>query len=300
MTLMLTGCGEPDASRGGPVAGGKASEAAPQHQEEAAAALPPEVAATDGPLNRQSSIDDRQSASAIPIPSLNQPLSRIFNLLRSRPPQIHVARMLLEDYLEQHPEDGHAHFVMGVTFDLEHRYAQALPHYERALALVPPPGYPPIFSFQGWAHYWLGELEAARQSFEAFLQMRPDEPDALFALGVIALDEHDLDEAQRKFERGIAVVQDENSVLLAKIHARLSEVHEQRGGEGDLERAREHLQTAVDLNPDAYEAMYKLHRVLVRLGRSEEAHAMHERYLEVRERVRPTGAGFQDAAGDRK
>lgn len=212
--------------------------------------------------------------------------------LHIRHRHLELARDRLHRHLRQYPEDPQAIFLVGLTFHREQKYGQALPHYEKALSLKPL--YAPINHFRGWALYYLGELAQSRGAFLEFLKVMPDEPDSHFALGLIALDEHDLDRSEKLLQRSIDLWMTKehqpDPASIAKAHARLSEVFEQRG---DLVSARDHLQKAVDLYPDHYEAMYKLYRVLVRLGEQEHANRMHERYVTTKERVRP-GTSFPE------
>lgn len=210
--------------------------------------------------------------------------------------------MRLVDYMKLHPADGRAVFLFGLTYHREKKYAQALPHFEKALRLTP--DYIVPHYFIGWALYNLGELDQARAAFEKYLKFKPEEPDAHFGIGLIELDEHNLDEAQQRFERSIAGLQkrdpkpgSEDAAALSKAHARLSEVFEQRADSGDanenLQQAKSHLIRAAEMNPDAYEAMYRLYRIHVRLNESEQAEVVRAQYLVTKERVRP-GTAFPE------
>jgi tetratricopeptide (TPR) repeat protein len=223
------------------------------------------------------------------VEKLNPELSPIRNLISTN--QNGAARVRLADHLKIHPTDGQAVFLFGLTYHREKKYAQAVPHFDRALTL--PPLYMPINYFRGWALYYLGEAEKSRQAFQSFLQLKPDEPDAHFALGLIAQEEGDLDEAKERFQRSIELVNAQGGrdvQALSKAHTRLAEVFEQRG---DLEQAKLNLVVAVKLFPDQYEALYKLYRVHVRLGEHDQAQAVHAQYLATKERVRP-GTSFPE------
>jgi Tfp pilus assembly protein PilF len=221
-----------------------------------------------------------------------------------------AARVRIVKHLSVKPDDGQALFLFGLTYHREKKYAQAVPHFERALQLAP--DYIVTHYFHGWALYNLGELEPARKQFETYLAFDQSEPDSNFALGLIALDESKLDEAESRFVKSIDLFNKEmeqalklanerpphvieelkrkSAAGLAKSHARLSEVFEQRN---DFEKAKSHLITAVTHNPDAYEALYRLYRLHVRLGEEEAAQRVHEQYIAAKERVRP-GTSFAE------
>lgn len=224
------------------------------------------------------------------VETLKSELSPIGQLIAKN--QNGPARVRLNDYLKIHPDDGQAVFLFGLTYHREKKYAQAMPHFDRALTL--PPLYAPINYFRGWALYYLGEMEKSREAFEAFLKIKPDEPDSQFALGLIAQEQGDLDQAQRHFQRCIELWNKNpgkaDPHALSKAHARLAEVFDARG---DLEQAKLNLMMAVKLFPDQYEALYKLYRVHVRMGESAAAEAVHAQYLAAKERVRP-GTSFPE------
>ena len=86
---------------------------------------------------------------------------------------------------------------------------QAREHFEEALALEP--DYPPAIYFHGWALYYTGEMAAARLAFRNHLSRQPDVGDSHFALGLIAFDENDLEEAETRFRRAIELQADDRS-----------------------------------------------------------------------------------------
>ncbi|MCI0629033.1 MAG: tetratricopeptide repeat protein [Phycisphaerales bacterium] len=241
------------------------------------------------PVQSNNPNSDRPGASSAPSQKLNPELLGAFTLISER--KTDDARAALEHYMSQHPSDGQAVFLYGLSFHREQRYGQALPHYEKALELAP--NYYRPHHFRGWALYYLGDLETSRASFDAFLRAEPDEPDSLFALGLIDLDEDNLDAAEARFRRSIEVLTwkgGRDVKGLSKAHTRLGEVYERQD---QLEKAKQELVRATDLFPNAYEAYYKLYRVLMRLGETEQAQTVQQLYLASKERVRP-GTSFPE------
>ena len=57
----------------------------------------------------------------------------------------------------------------------------------------------------------------------------------------------------------------------------LAGLYLERGGEGDLERAKGHLERALELRPDQFDANLALGRILVQEGRPAEAVPYYER-----------------------
>jgi tetratricopeptide (TPR) repeat protein len=221
---------------------------------------------------------------------LNAELSRIFELIKSR--HNGPARVQLLKYLKLNPNDGHATFLFGLTYHREQKYGQATPYYQQALALAPE--YHLIHHFHGWALYYLGDLAGARREFDALLHHQPEHADTIFGLGLIELDEDNIEQAQHHLQRSIDLLLKQGPRAdprdISKARARLAEVYERQD---ELEKAKAELVKSIELYPDQYEAIYKLYRVLVRLGETEDAQRVHTQYLEVKERVRP-GTSFPE------
>ncbi|MHC5023112.1 MAG: tetratricopeptide repeat protein [Planctomycetota bacterium] len=194
------------------------------------------------------------------------------------------ARVRLRRHLDQFPRDGRAEFLFGLTYHRERFYGKARPHFERARERSPNDEL--IDYFLGWCLYYLGEPEEARAAFERHLARTPLAGDTHFALGVIALEEDRLDEAEAMFRRaiGLQTGQPGREREVAKARGRLADVFIQRG---DLESARTELLAAIDLYADHYELHYKLYRVLMRLGDEDGAARAEQEFLAAQRRVPP-------------
>ncbi len=200
------------------------------------------------------------------------------------------ARAELELVLREFPGAGHPCFLLGYTHHKEKRYAQAKPYFERALEIGPTFDKPYVVPyFYGWCLWYLGDRTGTRAAFEAVLELTPDERDAHFGLGLIAVEDGRLDDALQHFQRSIEITEalagqaDPNSTQmrqyrreLAKVHAGVADV---QIAKDDVAGAKENLIRCVQLHPDAYEAWFKLSRVLARLGDdagAEEARRQHD------------------------
>lgn len=189
--------------------------------------------------------------------------------------QTDAARARLEAHLAGHPDDGQARFLLGLTYHREKRYALARPHFEAAAELEP--DYHPTYHFLGWCLYYLGDMPASRAAFEEHLRRVPGEGDSHFGLGLIALDEDRLADAEIRFRRAIELQASNPGRRrdVSKAHARLADVHIRRD---ELEAARRELETATALWPQHYTAFYKLSRVLNRLGERDAADEAFRQY----------------------
>lgn len=195
-------------------------------------------------------------------------LRQAFDLIRQG--RTAEARALLEPVVAAHPAWGRARFHLALTWHEEHRYALARPEFERAIALDP--AYRPAKLFYGWCLYYLGDLEQAHARFQAYLADRPDDADATFALGLIALDQDDAVGARTEFERAIALAREQSDAPVeAKAQIRLADALLRDGTPDARAAAQRALERAVELEPRRPEAWFKLSRVLSLAGRTEAA-----------------------------
>jgi Tfp pilus assembly protein PilF len=222
---------------------------------------------------------DRATADAATA-TLDPDLAPIFDLISQE--QLGPARDRVTDYLQQNPQTGQAQFLLGLTYHREKRYALARPHFAKATEFSPQ--FHPTYHFYGWCLYYLGETERARTAFREHVRLAPTEGDSHFALGLLAMDADQLDEAERRFRKAIEL-QADNPMRrrdVAKAHARLGDLYIRRER---LELAKGHLLDATTLWPQHYAAYYKLHLVLNRLGEPEAAQEAFQQYRLWQERA---------------
>ncbi len=221
-----------------------------------------------------------------PPPAATQPAALDAGLQLIRRGQYAEARRRLEAVVSAHPDWHLGQLYLGLTYHKEDRFERAVEYFDRALALDP--NYHPTRMFYGWALYYLGRMPQAREMFEAYLKVDPDYPDAVFAVALIAFDQGNIEVAQSGFERCITLAADRRDDRTeAKSRARLGDVLVRQGR---LAEARTQLEQSIRLNPDNYEAYFKLSRVLQRLGDIEGAERAREQHRAVRQRLRPASS----------
>lgn len=188
------------------------------------------------------------------------------------------ARELLEPAVARHPDWAGARLYLALTYNKDLRWETAKNLFEDVLRLDPT--LQAVHVPYGWCLYYLGQLEAARRSFEIYLKIDPDYADAIFALALIDFDNDELTSARRRFRQVIELAQaGEDSGRQALARIRLADVHLRTG---ELARAREQLTLSIRLNPENPKVYFKLSRVLQLLGDSagaEKALGLHADFL---------------------
>jgi tetratricopeptide (TPR) repeat protein len=184
------------------------------------------------------------------------------------------ARQGAEAYL-QRPTAGHpgqAHFILGLSYHQQQLYETARAQFARAIELEP--DYATSYVYYGFALFNLGRLDEAKHAFDTYLARRPEEAEALFGWGLVALEQDRALDAEQGFNRAIGIVESQLKTAspaasgalrkdLARYEARLADVYLRRD---DPTAARTALERSVELWPDYYEPWHKLARVLQRLG----------------------------------
>ena len=225
-----------------------------------------------------------EGSGALKSPSGNDPRFEIARrLLRSG--DFNGTEVLLEAILAEHPDNARAMFLLGVSIQKQKRYEAALARFDSAIKMNQSfPEEAHEDHFRGWCLYHLGRLDEAKSAFNAHAELFPDEGDTQFGLGIIALDQGDLELATTHLERAIELQSslDGRKREVAKAHARLGDVHL---GLDRLDDARESYHTAVKRWPDHYEAWSKLARVLDRVGEPEMAERARAEEVKARQRT---------------
>ena len=196
------------------------------------------------------------------------------------------ARIRLRRHLDQHANDAQALFLFGLSYHEEKKYTESRSWFEQAIEEDPEDWR--AHHFLAWAAYQFGDLTTARTHFETHVAVQPEWADTHFGLGLIALDEGRLDNARESFTTAIELERDDPASRrhVAKAWARLGETEL---ADDELAAAQTALETAVELEPNHYEAWNLLARVCRRLDlpeRAAEAEAMFETKRDEADRAR--------------
>jgi tetratricopeptide (TPR) repeat protein len=221
----------------------------------------------------------RPSTTAEPAPTteparskLDPQLNDAFHAIKAA--HFAEARQGAEAYLRlpaaAHP--GQAYFIIGLSYHQQQLYETARAQFAHAIELEP--DYATSYVYYGFALFNLGRLDDAKHAFDTNLARRPEEAEALFGWGLVALEQDRVSDAEQAFNRAIGSVESKLKTAssaasgglrkdLARYEARLADVYLRRD---DQQAARTALERSVELWPDYYEPWHKLARVLQRLG----------------------------------
>lgn len=195
-------------------------------------------------------------------------------VLSSQFPQ---AEVVARAALREAPDCARVQFLLGVAVQKQKRYAEA----RDLLAAAQQSGqsFPEarqVDHFLGWTNYYLGDLTLAKRHFQAHVGAVPTADDSWFGLGVVAMEESRLGDAESALQRALDLAGDglPGRPTRAKVLVRL----------GDVALMRDRFADAVDLYEEALsirndqpEVWTKIARAYERVDRAADAAAARER-----------------------
>ena len=160
--------------------------------------------------------------------------------------QTDQAAALLDGLIASHPDNAALLATAGDIRRNAGQCQQALPYYQKAIALSgspPPPDAWPLFFDRGICEDQTGRWSAAEPDIEHALQLSPDQPYVLNYLGYNwALRHQNLDQAEAMLTKAVGLDPDDGAVLDS-----LGFIELQRG---NTQQALATLTQAVELTPD--------------------------------------------------
>jgi tetratricopeptide (TPR) repeat protein len=199
---------------------------------------------------------------AASLPRLDPALGDAFRLVKTG--RYEDGRRAAQAYLGQGApaHAGQAEFVVGLSYHQQRLYERARQHFARGLELEP--AYVTARFFLGMALLNLGRLDESRAELERFVERVPDDSEAHFGLGLVAIEQDRTADAERAIGRAIGLADARRDARdLARYHARLADVQLRLDR---LPDARASLERSIALVPDHFETWHKLARVLRRQG----------------------------------
>lgn len=259
---------------------------------------PPAAAPT--PPRRTDGAENPNSVSPNPTPDSGAP---------DFPDDVRVmvaARLLFEGRLEdaatvagtvvaQRPDCDRGKFMLGLIRHKQQRYDDARPLLEAAmLSKQPFPERDHTSYYLGWCCYHMKDLKAAKQYFEIHVAHWPNYDDSHFGLGVIALDEDRLDDAEAALTTALRLqdsLEAQNAAdrkSRSKTMARLGDV---AARQKKLDLAITRYESAVAAWPDHPEAWAALAKLYRSAGKEADAKRADDGEREALTRARRGAAG---------
>jgi TolB-like protein/DNA-binding winged helix-turn-helix (wHTH) protein len=147
------------------------------------------------------------------------------------------ARELILQALAASPRDPLAHYAKGLLLRAQHRYEDAVPEYEAAIALNR--NWASAYADLGWSKFLVGSIEQGKSLMERAADLSPRDPQIGnwdSRIGLVYLAQSHIDEAIRWLEKARIAAPE-----LPWVHLRLASVY---GLKGETERAAVELAEA--------------------------------------------------------
>ncbi len=155
--------------------------------------------------------------------------------------------------------------LADALYSLE-RYEEAAVNYQMALTTGGEDPYSRLWL--GWARWQIGDNEGAEAEFAKTVEVQPDWPAALHALGQARCARHKFESARDLLEQALGLYPEEEEEERASALCELGNAYR---GLGHLEEAAERYRQALALDPTHEDARFNLGLVFADLGDSERA-----------------------------
>lgn len=191
--------------------------------------------------------------------------------------QFAQAEIVARAALRESPGCARATFLLGVAVQKQKRYSEARDLLVAAQSSGQSfPELRQVDHFLGWANYYLGDLALAKRHFQAHVGAVPTADDSWFGLGVVAIEESRLGDAESALQRALDLAGDglPGRPMRAKALVRLGDVAVMRDRFAD---AVDLYEEAVSIRPDQPEVWTKLARAYERVDRASDAASARER-----------------------
>jgi len=125
-------------------------------------------------------------------------------------------RRLLIELTEKYPQEKHAHLELGNHYFTHERYAEAVPEFEKAIALDP--NFGPALNMLGYSYARSGDFEKAEAAFERYIAANPGDPNPIDSMAEIYLYMGRLDKAESKYREALEARPDFSGSLCGLVY----------------------------------------------------------------------------------
>ena len=158
---------------------------------------------------------------------------------------------LYEKKVADYPENARAHYLLGLTYVEQGRFALGLQFFERAIALDP--SYAPAFHGKGRVLYQRNQIVPAIRAYERACQLDPQLYDAFNDLGQAYHQSGRYDRAVAAYRRALEIKPE-----LALVHSNLGMAYAMQG---NLNAATASFERSIELDPKVPDARDALAQV---------------------------------------
>jgi len=110
-------------------------------------------------------------------------------------------RRLLLELTEKYPQEKHAHFELGADYFSDGRNSDAIPEFEKAIALDP--NFGPALNMLGYSHAATGDFDKAEAAFKRYIAANPGDPNPIDSLAELYVHTGNLDEAEARYREAL-------------------------------------------------------------------------------------------------
>lgn len=168
---------------------------------------------------------------------------------------------LWEDVLRKSPHNDRPHYNLGVAYQEQGRFDDAIREYQTATNLNP--NHAKAYSNMGAVYHQQGRLDDAIREYQTAINLKPDYADTHYNLGLAYYKQGRLDDAVNAFQATIKIKPD-----YAGAHLNLGLAYHKQGRIDDVVNA---FQTAIKIKPDYADAHYNLGVAYQKQGRLDDA-----------------------------
>lgn len=130
--------------------------------------------------------------------------------------QVDAAVAAMQQLAQAHPDVIGVQIALGDLLRRQERYAEAIPAYDAAVALIktPAPADWAVFYMRGICHERVGQWDPAEADLREALKLQPDQPEVLNYLGYGMVERGEkLDEALNMIKRAVAARPDDGYIV---------------------------------------------------------------------------------------
>jgi tetratricopeptide (TPR) repeat protein len=186
--------------------------------------------------------------------------------------ELELARVASKRLYDLEPENPDAQYIYGRILQETQRFQEILDPLARKM-VAERPNDPHALFLLGMSDYDQGNDDESRQSFTHSLQLDPKNNDARYYLAMLDERQGNFDAARTNLEQVVSTDQNHAGAQ--------QELGVIRLRQGDIAGARTALEMALKLRPDVPQTHYQLGLVYARLGMTEEAKKQTEIYQEL-------------------